>query len=152
MIKIASILILCFVTIFSSVEGAENHFKEEIEKIPFEISDVWTGGTWEYNNGFGYYRVIYVGFHYGCSLLYIQWLRDWAAPGVEDRRVVYTLSIDEFNRDDHISITFKKPKCKELKRGLLFDIDARNGNEENKRHRYRLKIFSEFGKYELTER
>lgn len=72
--------------------------------------------------------MIYVEFFNGNSLLYIQWMQDFT-PSDPSRHVLHTVSIDEFNANDHIELTFGKPKCLETENGIRFNIRAESEHD-----------------------
>jgi hypothetical protein len=129
-----------------SVKAAGIHFTNRIESIAPEITDVYECGRWQQNNLDGYYRVVYVGFYNGNSLLYVQWVKDPDFSGSSHTpKILHTLSIAEFNTDDHSEMTFAKPQCKENNHGISFAINARKFDVGE----YNIKIYikHEFGKY-----
>lgn len=129
--------------------AAEIHLDQDIAAIPPKITDIYNCGHWKAEKSEGFYRLIYVEFHYGNSLLYVQWMQDFTS-GDPSRHVLHTLSIDELNANDHIELTFEKPKCMETKDGIRFNIEAESGHD-GKRHRFALRVHNEFGKYSLKE-
>ena len=85
-------------------------------------------------------------FFQGCSLLYIQWVK-----GGEHPKIVYTLSIDEFNADDHIELLFDAPVCKATSKGIDLELNADSGHDGLK-HKIKIKVFHKFGKYSVDDR
>ena len=131
--------------------AAQIHLDDEMAAIPAKITNIDSCGHWKKGGVEGIYRVIYVEFYYGNSLLYIQWLRDFTYDD-PTRHVMHTLSIDEFNADDHIELTFDKPKCIETDRGIRFQITADSGNDESEqKYLFDLQVDNEFGKYSIRE-
>jgi hypothetical protein len=116
---------------------------DRIESIPSYISEVYRCGHWQSGGTEGYYRVLYAEYYYGNSLLYVQWLKPESPP-----QLIHTLSIPEFNADDHIELTFDKPRCIESARGIRFSINALSGHD-GKRRRFDLQIFHQPGKYRI---
>ena len=133
----------------SPLRAAEIHLQEEIASIPAKVSDIHLCGHWKSTNADGIYRIVYIDFYYGNSLLYIQWIRDFTLDDPA-RHTVHTLSIAEFNANDHIEITFDKPACVETDDGIRFSIDALSGNDET-RHHYDLRVYHPFGSYRLVD-
>ena len=124
------------------------HLADDIASIPPYISNIEPCARWKTVDGEGYYRVIYVDFYHGNSLLYIQWVKETISSSDYNREVIKTLSIDEFNGDDHIEFMFKKPHCFPTKDGARFHIMASSGHDE-KMHSFQLRVFSEPGKYSI---
>lgn len=132
-----------------SAVGAEIHLADEIAAIPPKITDVYHCGRWENGNSAGSYRIVYVEFHYGNSLLYVQWIQE-ATPDDATKHILHTLSIDEFNANDHIELSFGKPECIETVDGIRFNIEAESGHD-GMRHVFDLRVGSEFGRYSIKE-
>lgn len=133
----------------TSSVSAQIELLEKIENIPDYVTEVYPCGHWYSADSEGYFRIIYIDFYYGNSLLYIQWVKASysAEPSPE---IVTTASISEFNADDHIELTFPKPVCKEMKDGVELVIKAESGHDENEHH-FKLRVFLEPGKYSLKE-
>lgn len=150
--KLVSIfLLLISLNSFPSggVYAAAIHLDKDIQTIPAYITDIYLCGHWKHGKAEGAYRIVYVEFYYGNSLLYIQWVKDFTSNDIT-RHVMQTLSIDEFNADDHIELTFDKPRCIETGDGIKFDIEAISGHDD-KTHRFTLQIEQGFGKYHIKE-
>lgn len=120
---------------------------DTIAAIPAEIAEVYRCGHWKHAGDEGHFRVIYFDFHYGNSLLYLQWIKE-TPQNANPYRVIRTLSIPEFNADDHLELIFKKPVCQKTTKGIAFDIAAESGHDQTI-HRFRLTVFAEPGKYAL---
>ena len=147
------VIVLVFIVLSllaANVYSAQIDLNDEINNIPSKISNMYTCGHWKYEGKTGFYRIIYIEFHYGCSLLYIQWMLDGEIND-GNTKVLHTLSIKEFNANDHIEFTFQKPECKETKDGIKFNITANSGHDM-KKHNIELNIFHKFGKYDFKER
>ena len=144
--KIISIIIFIITCFQTPAFCAQILFNEQIDKISPYISNIKTCGSWNYDGKRGYYRVIHVGFFNGCSLLYIQWVKEGEHP-----KVVYTLSIDEFNADDHIEFLFDSPICKAISKGINIELNAVSGHDDIKR-KIKIKVFHKFGTYNFKER
>lgn len=123
--------------------AAKIDLTDRIASIPTHISEVSRCGRWQSGGAEGYYRVLYSEFYSGNSLLYVQWMKPESLP-----ELVYTLSIPEFNADDHIELTFDKPRCIETAQGIRFSINALSGHD-GKHRRYDLRVFHEPGKYRI---
>ena len=148
--KILSLVIILVILLgVDPILAAEIHLENEIAAIPAKITNIYNCGSWKNAKSEGFYRIVYIDFYLGNSLLYIQWMKDYT---LEDptRRVLHTLSIDEFNANDHIELTFDKPECIETQNGIKFRIEAQSGHNE-KRHLFDLQVSNEFGKYTIKE-
>lgn len=145
-----TLIAIVFVVLFFPLKAisAQIHLTETIEEMPYYITDVYQCGRWRLADGEGYFRIVYIDFYFGNSLLYVQWVKDTIPPNGHTREVIKTLSISEFNADDHIEFMFKKPRCKRTKDGVEFDITADSGHDEEI-HKFKLRIFSEPGKYTI---
>lgn len=132
-------LVLCA----GQVAAAFIDLDDKIESIPPYISEVYRCGHWKSGGTEGYYRVLYAEYYYGNSLLYVQWLKPESPP-----ELIHTVSIPEFNADDHIELTFDKPRCIESAQGIRFSINALSGHD-GKHRRFDLQIFHEPGKYRI---
>ena len=150
-ISFVAISIVALLIIQSNVHSAEIHLDDEMSHIPAKISNLYTCGHWKYDGKTGFYRIVNVDWHYGCSLLYIQWMLGYEHTGGLRTEVLHTLSIREFNADDHIEFTFDKPECLDTKDGIKLDIVANCGHTTDKHH-IKIEIFSEFGKYTFKKR
>ena len=102
-------MVVTFSAITTSVKAAMIHYTDNIENIAPDITDMYVCGRWKHHGVEGYYRVVYVNFYYGNSLLYVQWVEDLKEPSNRPK-LLHTLSISEFNADDHIEMTFEKPQ------------------------------------------
>jgi hypothetical protein len=145
----AMILLGAIAGTLANALAAEIHLEKEIEQLPAKITNVYNCGHWASDKDEGFFRVVYVEYFYGCSLLYIQWVKDFTSKD-PTRHVMHTLSIQEFNADDHIELTFDRPECKETKDGIQFDMVAESGHD-GKKHRFDLQVHSAFGKYSMKE-
>lgn len=121
------------------------NLNEKIESIPPYISEVYRCGRWQSAGREGYFRVLYAEFYFGNSLLYVQWMKPESPP-----ELVHTLSIPDFNADDHIELTFAKPRCIETAQGIRFSIKALSGHDGKYRH-FDLRIFHEPGNYRIRD-
>lgn len=128
-----------------SAAAAFIDLNEKIESIPPYISEVYRCGRWNSAGREGYFRVLYADFYFGNSLLYVQWMQPGSPP-----ELVHTLSIAEFNANDHIELTFDKPRCIETAQGIRFSIKALSGHD-GKYRRFDLRIFHEPGKYSIRD-
>jgi hypothetical protein len=148
--KVRIITIVLFILLLPLYGNcAQIHFDKEIENIPANVTDIYSCGYWEYGGNSGYYRIIYLEFFRGCSLVFVQWmLRDDAGGG--STKVKHTLSIKEFNADDHIELIFDKPICKPTPNGIDIEVDAESGHDLKKR-RIKIQIFHKYGKYSFNE-
>ncbi len=147
---IYAIIILCLLVGNESIGAAEIHILNEINAIPAKVTDIYHCGNWENDKLKGFYRIVYIDFYLGNSLLYIQWVKDFT---IDDptRHILQTISIDEFNADDHIELTFDKPECMETENGISFKIETQSGHDM-KTYLYDLQVSNEFGKYVIKER
>lgn len=118
---------------------------DRIESIPPYISEVYRCGHWQEGEREGYFRVLYAEFYYGNSLLYVQWMEPGSPPVL-----LHTLSIPEFNANDHIELSFEKPQCVESAQGIRFFIEAQSDHDEAL-HRFDIQIFREPGRYRIRE-
>ncbi len=109
------------------------------------ITDIYTCGRWEYGEKEGYYRVIHVDFLYGCSWLYIQWMKGLCCDGTT--QVLNTLSL--YNNDHHEN-TFDRPVCTESTEGIILRYTAKNGHD-NKKRSIELSVFHQFGKHFIKQ-
>lgn len=66
------------------------------------------------------------------------------------RQTLYTLSIKEFNADDHQELTFDKPKCVEDESGIHLKIAAESAHDGSNRL-FDLAVYHELGKYLISE-
>lgn len=123
--------------------------QKEIEAIPEMVSEVFNCGRWEYHGQKGFYRIVYIEFYRGCSLLYVQWMKERNFTD-GSTKVLHTLSIDEFNADDHIEITFDRPECEQTDKGIKLKMITDSGNDDKKRT-VEVDVFYEFGKYSYKE-
>ena len=144
-----TVLLLALLFLPLKATPAEIRIADAIEAIPNYITEIYQCGRWKVAASEGYFRVIYVDFYFGNSLLYVQWVKDTISPTGPTREVVKTLSITEFNANDHIEFMFKKPKCLTTKGGIKFNIIADSGHDE-KTHRFKLKFFSEPGRHSIS--
>lgn len=119
---------------------------ERIAEIPPYITSVNTCGHWYDETGNYLFRILHAGFFQGNSLLYVQWLKE-GGPSPE---LIQTVSIPEFNADDHIELTFANPRCVATRQGIRLNIVAESGHDQEK-HYFALEVFREPGKYRLTE-
>ena len=145
--KNLSALLLCLSLSALDANAAEIHLDDPVAAIPPGITDVYRCGQWKWDGSEGDYRVLYFDFHYGNSLLYIQWIK---SPRLSDgeRELVYTLSVPEFNANDHIELSFAKPRCIATRDGIRFVIHAWSGHEEKTR-RFDLRLFQQPGQYRM---
>ena len=119
---------------------------ERIAQIPAFITGVSTCGHWHDEHGNYLFRILHAGFFQGNSLLYVQWLREGgAAP-----ELLHSVSIAEFNADDHIELIFAQPRCIATRHGIRLNIVAESGHDL-KKHHFRLEVSREPGKYRLRE-
>jgi hypothetical protein len=129
---------------------AQIHFDKEIENIPASVTDIYSCGFWEFEGDSGYYRIIYFEFFRGCSLLFVQWMLGYDVGG-GSTKVMHTLSIKEFNTNDHIELTFDKPICKPTANGIDLEINTESGHD-NKKHKVKIKIFHKYGNYSFDDK
>jgi hypothetical protein len=129
--------------------AAEIHLDQEIDAIPATFSDMYICGHWKNDEGEGVYRVIYAEFYFGNSLLYIQWLKDFTLEQ-PSRKVLHTVSIAEFNANDHIELMFDKPQCIPTSTGIQFNVHADSG-QDGKAHVFELSVAHDFGDYQISE-
>lgn len=151
-IKYLMQLNLCFVIFFycASANSAAIQLTPEIEKLAPYVTQMVSLGNWYVNEQAGYYRIIYINWYYGNSLLYVQWMQN---PNQQENlpKTVYTLSIEEFNRDDHLELEFKMPKIKLDRDGLTLFVNATNSHDQKIYH-YKIKIFKKPGCYNLEKK
>jgi hypothetical protein len=129
--------------------SAKINLDNEIKNIPAKIQNILSIGKWVYNKQTGYYRVIHIESYNGCSLLYIQWLINNKSSNY-NQKILHTLSIKEFNADDHIELTFPMPRIVKLKNSIKIYITAESGHDDQE-HSYEIDILSQFGKYKFKK-
>ena len=126
--------------------GAEWSGEEILKNHSSHISNIYTCGHWQNDKVSGFYRIIQIDFLYGCSWLYIQWMKDYKYD--DTTKALHTLSI---YTNDHRENTFDAPICKETTTGIKLFYKASNGHN-NKKSNVEIDIFNEFGKYKLKKK
>ena len=143
LVSIYFIFILLFTQSF--VHSAEWSGEYILKHHQAHISNIYTCGSWKNNELSGFYRIIQYDFLFGCSWLYIQWMKDYKYD--DTTKALHTLSI---YTNDHHENTFEVPKYKATPTGIKLFYEAINGHN-NKKYNIEIDVFNEFGKHKLIK-
>ncbi len=144
-VKVSLAIIGFLVLSFSTKDCfcAEFSFNELMKYNNDYISNIYTCGEWEFGDKKGYYRIIYVNFLYGCSWLYIQWMKDFCCDGTT--KSFFTLPV---YTNDHHENTFDIPQCISTQDGIKVMYSAENGHDQ-KLYNVSINVFQDIGKYKI---
>lgn len=121
-------LVILFISGYSF--ASELTLKKSISNLATEVESLQKCGGWKDNDSTGFYRVI-LGYNYGRSELYIQWIKSPKDPTRSVKsEVVVTQSIEVFNAN-HASYELTDIVCKETSFGISVILEADNDNEDN---------------------
>lgn len=134
-------IILCAVN--SNAYSAMFSYETLMNQHSDHITNIQTIGNWKYTNQKGFFRIIYVEYLYGCSWLYIQWMKEFSGEGFTE--IIKNISIYD---NDHHDNTFDKPRIIENEKGILIEYNADSGHDQ-KKYRIEIQVFNEPGQYKL---
>lgn len=145
----ASLLSASLVGLAPPVSAAAIDEEVRIAGIPAWVTSIVSCGHYSADSGVRYFRILYAAFVRGNSLLYVQWMgQGYAAAEPES---LFTLTLPEFDSDDHGELTFPMPRCVETRQGIRLHIVARSGHD-NRLHRFELRLGRLPGQYSLRPR